>query len=219
MSTQRSFEHLQSLSKYFIYETPKPLFYPKKSNYIIISTRCTESNAGIYKLNLITNTLELLCQYDNTITFDHHGQFIHNDMLYLFDGSDHFFMYDLKTKSNIKKEFVNTKLGNVFSPETAHISSEEIDQIHVVQHEKHLKYDCKNRALTNMTCPNDDGLYSEYTYPKLIYSKYAKKLIILGSYASDTILTCDINEKIDQNKYEWKVNKIKMPHIVDDIRD
>eukprot|EP01084_Bolivina_argentea_P099036 178013_1 len=99
MSTKDSFQKLQSLPHQLDGVTmPKPLIYPQHSNYVIISTHVDDNNPGIFKYNLVTNTMDILYKYDNTIRCSDNGQFIDGDSLFIFGGEyDSFFAFDLNT--------------------------------------------------------------------------------------------------------------------------
>eukprot|EP01084_Bolivina_argentea_P298297 514025_1 len=103
MSNKDSFQKLQSLPCICGQSIPKPLIYPKHSNSVIISISYLENiqnNAGIFKYNLIKNTMEFLYKYDDTIRCREHGQFIVRDSLFVFGGeTDSFFTFNLNTKS------------------------------------------------------------------------------------------------------------------------
>eukprot|EP01084_Bolivina_argentea_P099035 178012_1 len=98
MSTKDSFEKSQKLPYQWECHMPKPLIYPENSNYVIISTHVDDNNPGIFKYNLVTNTMDILYKYDNTIRCSDNGQFIDGDSLFIFGGEyDSFFAFDLNT--------------------------------------------------------------------------------------------------------------------------
>eukprot|EP01084_Bolivina_argentea_P023390 43623_1 len=226
MSTKDSFQKSQTLPYEWGYCMPKPLIYPKHSNHVIISTDGYDDNPGIFKYNLVTNTMENLYKYDNTIRCSYNGHFIDDNSLFIFGGEyNSFFAFDLNTKSVQTDNRTNTILNDImncgYCPKAVHVSWLEINQIHIAitkaKHITHFKYDCNNKTLTKINIDIFSKLGLEY--PKLIYAEYTKQLMILGLDQKDTILTCDINGNVNQNKYEWKVNNtIKMPHIVEDER-
>eukprot|EP01084_Bolivina_argentea_P217997 370021_1 len=93
--------------------SPKPLFYPRSSNDIIISTNADVhmNSSGIYKYNISTNELELIHKYAKCAAYhSYHGQFIDykNEILYLVGGDYQTFnAFNLK-----KKEMINMGSNN-----------------------------------------------------------------------------------------------------------
>eukprot|EP01084_Bolivina_argentea_P265114 449262_1 len=82
------------------YYMPKPLNYPKDSNFIIVSTGSAENNAGVFKYNIDSNSLEKLQEYVDFVPEDH-GQFIdyHNDTLHILSAWQNAYTIDLKTNT------------------------------------------------------------------------------------------------------------------------
>eukprot|EP01084_Bolivina_argentea_P149271 260776_1 len=87
---QHIFNPLPKVPLEFDEYIPRPFFYPKHSNTIIISTSHDDINPGIFKYNLDNNNVEKLQKY---VDFEpaNHGQFIdyNNDTLHILscDGS------------------------------------------------------------------------------------------------------------------------------------
>eukprot|EP01084_Bolivina_argentea_P234927 395467_1 len=222
MSAKQSFQKLESLPHYWNEYMPKPLIYPENSNSIIISTSSHDVNAGIFKYDLITNTMENLCKYDDSIGCIAHGQFIDCDFLFIFGGeNDLFFVFDLKINSNITQKYVDNVLHDIHNcgvdPNSVRISSNKMNKIHILTQD-HIIYDSNFKTLTKIDTNILDK--EEILFPKVIYNEWSEQLIILGSDDNDCILTCKINTKSNENEYKWEVNKkIKMPYIAGDVRD
>eukprot|EP01084_Bolivina_argentea_P234928 395468_1 len=200
MSAKQSFQKLESLPHYWNEYMPKPLIYPENSNSIILSTSFHDDNSGIFTYNLITNTIELLCKYDDTIECNDHGQFIDGDSLFIFGGDNHsFVVFDLKTNSNITQNYVNNIIHDIDHSGTGHdpncvsISSDKINEIHILLNHAHIIYDCNAKTLTKINI--DSFKKEQMDYTKLIYNEWSEQLIILGSDKNDCILTCKINTK------------------------
>eukprot|EP01084_Bolivina_argentea_P217996 370020_1 len=83
----------------FSFYSPKPLFYPRSSNDIIISTNAAVNNSGIYKYNISTNELKLIHKYNKYQQAYMHGHFIDytNEILYIFGGD-----YNIFSALNLK---------------------------------------------------------------------------------------------------------------------
>eukprot|EP01084_Bolivina_argentea_P215168 365277_1 len=139
------FKQLQNLPLKCGYHLPKPSFYPKDSNSIIISTDYAQNNAdaGVFKYNIDNNNLEKLLEYGVIDPFDH-GQFIdyNNDTLHILYGDNSHITMDLKTNTiNNVKDKLNIDCGAY--PKCVEISSIKGDEIHIVSDLKHdFKFDC-----------------------------------------------------------------------------
>eukprot|EP01084_Bolivina_argentea_P037793 69890_1 len=116
-------------NQYIHHTVPKPLFYPKNSNSVIISTNFNDTNPGVFKYNLDNNNLEPLLKYGNN-TPHNCAQFIdyNNDTL-------HILYYDKFININLKTETIydNNKhaiyIGD--GSKTVQISSTKGDEIHI----------------------------------------------------------------------------------------
>ena len=103
-STQDPFESLEDIPMPLRAEAwlPKPLHHPTDPNKIIISVDCDETNAGIYELHLVTNTLKRLHQYErDKLEPENHTHFIHpqSKTLFIFGGNNASFgAFNLETK-------------------------------------------------------------------------------------------------------------------------
>eukprot|EP01084_Bolivina_argentea_P040921 75519_1 len=109
-AVEHIFKSLSKLPLQFDYYMPKPLFYPKHSNTIIISTGGSDINPGVFKYNLDNNNCEIL-QTCVDLQPDTHGHFIdyNNNTLHILDGYDLHITMDLETKIiNNKHAFVCT---------------------------------------------------------------------------------------------------------------
>eukprot|EP01084_Bolivina_argentea_P291548 501089_1 len=210
-----AFEELQLLPNKLRGYHPKCLIYPPNSSEIIISTDQREYNGGIFKYNLITNTVQCIHNYD-TNSPSRHGHFIGNDKLFIYAGfGKRFFVYDLKTNTNITSNYTNTALCDIkdcdLYSKAVNVSSNGVVKIHILTRRNHLIYNCNNGTIIK-------GIIQKMqSYPKLIYSESAKQLLSLGSDKSDEIFTCDINQKLDQTQYVCKLKeKLQMPHTIGD---
>eukprot|EP01084_Bolivina_argentea_P040924 75522_1 len=104
------FKQLQNLPIKCNCPMPRPLFYPKHSNTIILSTDTNQDNPGVFKYNIDNNNCETLQTYVDFHPEDH-GQFIdyNNNTLHILDGYDLHITMDLETKIiNNKHAFVCT---------------------------------------------------------------------------------------------------------------
>eukprot|EP01084_Bolivina_argentea_P023389 43622_1 len=176
MSTKDSFQKSQPLPYQWTCSMPKPLICSEHSNYVIISTHCEDNNPGIFKYNLITNTMEMLHKYDNTTECSYHGQLIDGDSLFIFGGeNDSFFAFDLNTKSIQTDNRTNTALNDVdcinccYCAKTVYVSSSKINQFHITstrgRYTTHFKYDCNNKTFTHIDVDLDIFDTLELKYP------------------------------------------------------
>eukprot|EP01084_Bolivina_argentea_P013476 25297_1 len=154
MSTiEHIFKPLRKLPLQCSYYIPKPSFYPKDSNSIIISKNGVDNNAGVFKYNFDNNNLEKLLEYSSSIQPTGHGQFIdyNNDTLHILDSmNDLHVTIDLKTKTiNDPCMFNCGEIGEY--PKSVEISSTKGDEIHIVADLKnHFKFDCSDTSLTKI---------------------------------------------------------------------
>eukprot|EP01084_Bolivina_argentea_P035875 66422_1 len=205
---------------------PKPSFYPKNSNSIIISTCYNNTHAGVFKYDLDSNGLEMLQQYGNIAPTDH-GQFIdyNNDTLHLLDGDQqtHHIM-DLKTKIiNIKPQFdcgpypkaveISTKTHeiHVIADFAHHFQFQEVEQ---EEEDFTIIYSniCQKPSESdyyNFGGPSIDPLHDLFDI-KLLYDQNKEQIMILGARGKDNIYYYNIKEP-----NQWKLMNIKMPHIVE----
>eukprot|EP01084_Bolivina_argentea_P046966 86511_1 len=100
-TANHAFKQLQNLPLRFDDYMPKPSFYPKDSNSIIISTNDEDTNPGVFKYNIDNNNLEKLVEYVE-IQPAFHGQFIdynNNTLHILSEWENTHITIDLKTKT------------------------------------------------------------------------------------------------------------------------
>eukprot|EP01084_Bolivina_argentea_P265113 449260_1 len=213
MSTiEHIFKPLPKLPLQFVPYMPKPLFYPKHSNTIIISTETEDTNPGIFKYNMDNNNLEKLQTYGDLIGYTEcHQQFVdyNNNILHILPGNGEHITMDLKTKTMDNE--AETFWGcNVDLPKCVEISSMKEDDIHIViNFENHFKFDCKSDDFIRVNSANDK--LNQICDPKLLYVEAKEQIMILGGRGNDNIYCCNINKP-----YEWKlINNIKMPHILE----
>eukprot|EP01084_Bolivina_argentea_P313062 542103_1 len=223
MSLKDEFITLGNLPKLFKYDLPTLLCYPRNSNWVIISTDCDETDAGIYKYNMITNKLELLQNYDGINNPpDFHGQFINRNVLCIFGGSHcSLITYDL-LNSTITTNKTNISLCDIQNldecPKCVNIFSNKTNHIHILHQCNHFIYDCNINKEVKVEIDCNILKTFKIKFPKLLYSESTQQLMILGADDSDRIFTCDIEEN-QQSEYKWILNeKIKMPRMIEDER-
>ena len=224
MSDNNPFQKLQLPDlpfKVVGWEIPRPVLHPIEPNCIILSTETMETNGGIYKYNLENNETICLAKYNEikAIRNDYlksHTQFIDskNNKLYICGGEGAAFMtYEINTgiiKVGENNDDYNYDLANCYSSaKVVHIVSSTRNEIHILEWDKHWKFDCIQQKFTmknvSSQCDPEDL--------RLSYNPLRKQLMILGEDDySDEIWTSDIKT------CEWKLNtELKMPHDVGEL--
>eukprot|EP01084_Bolivina_argentea_P079820 144696_1 len=149
------FKPLPKLPLQFDEYMPKPLFYPKHSNIMIISTEIDDINPGIFKYNLDNNNLEKLQKYVDFEPVDN-GQFIdyNNDTLHILSWDDSHVEMDLQTNiinNKDKSSIIWTCDLHDEYPQCVEISSIKGDEIHIViDYENRFKFDCSHKLFTKI---------------------------------------------------------------------
>eukprot|EP01084_Bolivina_argentea_P264441 447943_1 len=148
---------------------PKPLFYPKHSNTIIISTESEDTNPGVFKYNIDDNNLQKLQTYGDSIGYNEcHQQFIdyNNNILHILSTHGPHITMDLKTKTmDNPNRFWGCDAG---LPKCVEISSMKGDDIHIVSNfQNHFKFDCKGNDFIRVNSANDK--LNKICDPKLLY--------------------------------------------------
>eukprot|EP01084_Bolivina_argentea_P202927 346627_1 len=192
----------------------KPIFYPKNSNSILISTSYDDTNPGVFKYNIDNNSLEMLFKYDNIWYYPETPEQCidyNNNTLHIIDSKNgSHITIDLKTKT-IK---TNNKFYCGAHPQTVQVSSIKGDEIHIISDsiEDHFKFDRKENSFTSVNPTNDK--FNDVFNAKLLHIKSTNQLMILGGDQDENIYYCNINKQ----SYEWKLmNNIKMPDFVDKV--
>eukprot|EP01084_Bolivina_argentea_P189505 325879_1 len=197
---------------------PKPSIHPNNNDVVILSTdsydgpsKITEKTGGVYEYNLKTSELNSICNCSSEMFSMHdHGQFIdtQTQTLYIF-GQDSVATLDLKSNDLVLKNSNDQNPIRYCSnlPRPAYIPP-PIHECHILNHDMHYKMDMKTKKVDKMKISE----FKNIKYPKLIYIESKKQLFSFGADKSDKIWYCNVN----QQKYEWKLYDIKMPHIVGD---
>lgn len=144
--TDSSFMELQELR-------PKPVFYPRNSNNIIMLARVNNIDVRICKYNLDNNNLEILCKADElSVNFFPDGQFIDhkNKILYNIENSGSFVAMDLQTNELTHMGSFEcgyyAKIVNVQSTINKNIFHIVSDYCH------HSTFDCNNKTFQKVDC-------------------------------------------------------------------
>ena len=187
---------------------PKPSLYGKDCQSVIISTATNETDEGIYKYNVVTNTLTLIAKYPSSMSMDLniHGQFYDHkhELLYLW-SDDGVWSYNFATNAFIQISDPN----GIFTTAVALSCICCIkNYVHVYGINKFFKYNINNKSIDIFQ--NHIFIKEKIENPKLIYIEQQDKLYSLGSSfpyfdASTKIMICDTNQ------FKWQLLSLKMP--------
>ncbi len=196
---------------------PKPSYHPQNPDVVIISTSYYEgSKKGIYEYNLIQNTFNKIYTYDETFYPLCHAQFMDskNELLYIFGGpSATFGVFDLNTK------IMNTDTESVLRdcrryPKSTYVPS-PINEYHILSYDSiHYVMDMNNKNINRMKINKLKN--NNIKLPNILYIPFTNQLISFGSYKSDRIWYCNINQISNKHTYDWQLYHLKMPYSTND---
>ena len=192
---------------------PKPSLHPSKTNCILIGVS-QERKPAIFQYNLNNNKMEIIASYDDldeSETFDYlinHNQFLDtkNNQLYLFRAG-FLITYDINDKTFNKKP-ADTVCVDSYNCNCIDIRSSGLDEIHILRHSEHFKFDCNSQGFTVLHTNYSEEV--SFSSKWSIYNPIKRQLMAFGD---DKIWTCNIEGIPNQTKYEWQLcETLKMPH-------
>ena len=193
---------------------PKPTSH---DNHLFISTESKESlcDPGIYKYDLETNTMNLICKYKNNtnIKLKNHEQFINpqNNLMHIFGGYQHL-CYDLKTNKIINNHQQSNELNIIGDNPVCYYIPDPVHQFYIIDKNQVFKYNPNDKNDKNnipLKVFDESSIFNEQK-KKLICIPFKKQLMAFAGLWQSNILYMDINKNIQDNN--WKNYSLTMPH-------